>query len=392
MENAYFLIGIGILFLAGLALDTIGRRVHVPRVTLLILLGAVVGPPVLDLLPPSVTRADDLVAPTALTMVAFLLGGALQRKTLAAHGRTILLLSLSVVIVSVAAVAGGLMLLGVPAAFAFLLGGIAAATAPAATLDVIQQSGRSGEFVDNLRGVVAIDDAWGLIVFSVVLTVAGALAGNGADGALVNGLREAAGSVLLGLAVGLPGAMLTGRIKPGEPTLIEVLGLVFLTAGLALHFELSYLLAGMVAGAVIVNFARHHERPFHEIERIEWPFLLVFFVMAGATLDVEIMAGVGGIGIAYILLRAGARVAGAWIGGRLAGMPGREAGLMGLALMPQAGVAIGMALVVSERFPGMGEKVLSITIASTIVFEVFGPLLTQFALDRAVPDSAEAST
>jgi Kef-type K+ transport system membrane component KefB len=276
MQDAILLIGFGVLFLAGLALDSVGRHIHVPRVTLLILLGAVVGPPVLDWLPRGMVEADDVVAPTALTMVAFLLGGALHRRKLAAHGREILMISITVVAVSVIVVAGGLMLAGVSAAFAFLLGGISAATAPAATLDVIRQSGKTGRFVDNLRGIVAIDDAWGLIVFSLVLTVAGVLAGNGHSNALADGIIEAGGSILLGLAIGLPGAFLTGRIKPGEPTLIEALGLVFLCAGLALWFELSFLLAGMTAGVTIVNLARHHDRPFHEIERIEWPFVLVF--------------------------------------------------------------------------------------------------------------------
>lgn len=390
MENAASLIAIGILFLAGLALDTLGRRVHVPRVTLLMLLGALVGPPVLDILPENLVDADDLIAPTALTMVAFLLGGSLDRRTLVAHGRTIMIMSLAVVTVSVAVVSGGLILLGAPAAFAFLLAGISAATAPAATLDVVKQSGRTGRFVDNLRGIVAIDDAWGLIVFSLVLTLAGALTGNGGEGALLHGLAEAGGSILLGLAIGLPGAILTGRIKPGEPTLIEVLGLVFLCAGAALYLELSFLLAGMVAGATVVNLARHHERPFHEIERIEWPFLLVFFVMAGATLNLAGLAAIGWIGLAYILLRAAARILGAAVGGLLSGLPMRESGLMGLALMPQAGVAIGMALVAAERFPGIGTQVLTITIASTIAFEIFGPLMTQFALERTAEDDARA--
>jgi Kef-type K+ transport system membrane component KefB len=388
MQDAILLIGFGVLFLAGLALDSVGRHIHVPRVTLLILLGAVVGPPVLDWLPRGMVEADDVVAPTALTMVAFLLGGALHRRKLAAHGREILMISITVVAVSVIVVAGGLMLAGVSAAFAFLLGGISAATAPAATLDVIRQSGKTGRFVDNLRGIVAIDDAWGLIVFSLVLTVAGVLAGNGHSNALADGIIEAGGSILLGLAIGLPGAFLTGRIKPGEPTLIEALGLVFLCAGLALWFELSFLLAGMTAGVTIVNLARHHDRPFHEIERIEWPFVLVFFVMAGATLDLQGILAIGWIGLGYVALRTVSRVLGAWVGGRLAGLPGRESGLMGLALMPQAGVAIGMALVVAERFPEIGQQVLTITIASTIVFEIFGPLLTMYALNQADRDQA----
>ncbi len=383
MNHDFILITIGILFIGGLALDVVGRRAHVPRVTLLILLGVAMGPTALDLLPQEMTGEGELFAPTALTMVAFLLGGHLDRHILAAHGREILAMSLAVVGVSVLLVAGGLWLLAVPLPMALLMGAIAAATAPAATLDVIRQFGRKGRFATNLAGIVAIDDAWGLVLFSLAMTVAGAMLGAGIEGPLWHGLHEAGGSVALGLAVGLAGAALTGRVKPGEPTLIEALGLVFLTAGLALWLDLSYLLAGMVAGATIVNLARHHDRPFHEIERIEWPFLLLFFVLAGASLKVNEIGAIGAIGLAYIGLRAAARVAGGTLGAMLAGIPLSEGTMMGLALMPQAGVAIGMALVAAERFPTFGETLLTVTVASTVIFELVGPYLTLFALDRA---------
>ncbi|HPG23601.1 MAG TPA: cation:proton antiporter, partial [Amaricoccus sp.] len=153
MGSPEFLIAFGILFLAGLALDSFGRRVHVPRVTLLIMLGAVVGPPVLDLLPAGIDGASDLLAPTALTMVAFLLGSALEPSTLRAHGREIIVISLTAVIVSVLVIAFGLILVGVPVASALLLGGISAATDPAATRDVVQQSGATGRFPTNLLGI-----------------------------------------------------------------------------------------------------------------------------------------------------------------------------------------------------------------------------------------------
>lgn len=392
MAQETLLIALGVLFLAGLALDAFGRQVHVPRVTLLIILGAVLGPPVLDLLPLDVDEANELYAPTALTMVAFLLGGSLKRQTLAAHGREILIVSLTVVGVSLAVVSAGLALLGTSAAVALLLGAISAATAPAATRDVVHQSGRKGRFVDNLLGIVAIDDAWGLLAFSVMLTLVGVLSGGDGSAALLHGLWEIGGAIGLGLAIGLPAAFLTGRLKPGEPTLIEALGIVFLCAGLALWLDLSFLLAGMTCGATVVNLARHHEQPFHEIERIEWPFLLLFFVMAGASLEVAHLSGVGLIGMAYVVLRFSGRILGGWLAGMLAGLPAREGRLTGMALMPQAGVAIGMALVAAEQFPQLGETILAITISSTIVFELIGPLMTQYAITHAVADPPAQGT
>lgn len=383
-SHALVLVAIGVLFLGGLALDAFGRLVHVPRVTLLMLLGAVLGPPLLDVLPNAIAAGNPIYTDLALTMVAFLLGSSLSRQTLSAHGREILLISVIVVMVSITVVAGGLYLLGVPLPIALLLGGISAATAPAATHDVIRQSGKTGKFVTNLTGIVAIDDAWGLLAFSVLLTLAALLVGNGTDGgAVFQAFYEAFGGIALGFAIGIPAAFLTGRLKPGEPSLVEAIGVVMLCTGLSLYFEVSFLLAGMVCGAVIVNFARHHERPFHEIERIEWPFLLLFFVMAGASLHVEALMALGVAGVGYCVLRFVARLGGGWLGGRASGLSGQEGVLTGMALMPQAGVAIGMALVASDHFPDYGETLVTITIASTIFFEIVGPLMTQYALKKS---------
>lgn len=383
MDSAMLLGSFGLLFLAGLALDWVGHIVHVPRVTLLILLGVVLGPLALDMLPPAVTESYDLLAPTALTMVAFLLGGTLKRDTLRERGREIIIISLTVVIASATIVGIGLYILGVPLALALLAGGLSCATDPAATRDVVEQSGHNSRFATNLLGIVAIDDAWGLLIFGFMLTLAAIVVGDETMSALILGLWEAGGAIGLGVALGFPAAWLTGRIRPGEPTLTEALGVVFLCAGFALWLEVSFLLAGMVTGAVIVNFASHHERPLHEIERVEWPFMLLFFVMAGALLEIAPLMGIGMIGGAYVGLRVIARLIGGWAGARMAGLSGRTGGLMGLALMPQAGVAVGMALVAAERFPAYADQILALAIASTVVFEIAGPFLTQTALARA---------
>jgi len=392
MTSPILLVAIGMIFLVGLGLDRLGHIVHVPRVTMLILLGAFVGPPVLDILPSALSGNSEIYASTALTMVAFLLGGVLKRDILRTHGRTIIIVSLTVVVTSVVFVAAGLRAFGVPLVLALMLGGVSAATDPAATSDVVRQERASGRFATNLLGIVAIDDAWGLLAFSVILTAAGMLTDGTSGEAILHGLREAGGAILLGLAIGAPAAALTGRVKAGEPTLIEAVGIVFLCAGLAMSIGVSFLLTGMVCGAVVVNFARHHARPFTEIERIEWPFMLMFFVMAGASLDVAELGHVGLAGALYIIFRFVVRIAGGWLGGLLAAVPKVERHLTGLALMPQAGVAIGMALVAGERFPEYAEPLLAVTIASTIFFEVIGPALTQFALRRAALAEGKAST
>jgi hypothetical protein len=131
-------------------------------------------------------------------------------------------------------------------------------------------------------------------------------------------------------------------------------------------------------GSVVANLARHHTRPFHAIEGIEWPFMILFFVLAGASLRI-----VGLIGSAYVILRVIGRFLGAWVGGVITWAGPLFRGWMGLALMPQAGVALGMALVATERCLNVGKVILTVVIAATVVFELIGPVMTRIALVRA---------
>lgn len=383
MELGPIFTALGGLFLAGLAADTLGRRTKLPRVTLLLIMGVLAGPSVLGLIPRAAIDWYEPLSIIALTMVAFLLGSALRRDKIAAHGRAILAVSLAVVVVTAAIVALGLTLLGMSAAMAILIGAIATATDPAATDETLREAKADPGFADTLRGVVAIDDAWGMIVFALAMVAAQGLENGGIDtGQLLDAGWEVGGAVLLGLALGLPGAVLTGRLKPGAPTRLEALGLVFLTAGLALWLGVSFLLAGMTVGAVIANRARHHERAFHEIELIERPFLILFFLLAGASMEPAALAAVGGIGIAYVGLRILGRLAGGWLGGWLGGLDPVQRRWIGPALLPQAGVAVGMALIVSVEMPELGASLLTLTIGTTVAFELLGPFVTLLAVNR----------
>ena len=382
-DLASALMSLGALFLAGLAADALGHRTRLPRVTLLLGCGLLVGPAGFDLMPVLLTGLYPVISIIALTMVAFLLGGELSVKALRANGKGIVLISLSIVLVTLPLVAAGLWLVGVPLAAALVLGALATATDPAATYDVIHQTGVENRFTHTIKGIVAIDDAWGLIVFSLVIVLARALdGGNWSFVVLQVSLIEVAGSILLGLAVGGPAALLTGRLSKGEPLRIEALGLVFVTAGLAIWLELSYLIAGMTAGTVIVNLARHHTRAFHEIEHLQWPFMIMFFILAGASLDAEALLLIGPAGLAYAVLRITARMLGGWLGASLAGEPARERKWYGPALLPQAGVAIGMALIAAEVFPGYATTIMAMAVGTTIVFELIGPLAAAATLSR----------
>lgn len=382
MDLSVLLITLGILCFAGLAADEIGRRTALPRVTILMLCGLVAGRSGLGLVPEGLETLFEFLSVSALTMVALLLGGSLSSDNLKSHGRQILWISVTIVGVTTVGVSTVLVLAGAPLAMALVLGAIASATAPAATIDAIRHAGASGPFAETLRGIVAIDDAWGLLVFSFVLAFAHSLGGPLQLDALSTAGWEIFGALILALVIGIPAAALTGRITHGEPLMAEALGLTFLTAGLAIWLEVSFLIAGMGVGALIVNRAKHHTRAFHEIEHAQWPFMILFFFLAGASLEIDRIGEVGLIGALYVLVRIATRVSGGWIGAKLGRAPRHEWPWYGVALLPQAGVAIGMALVAAEALPEYAPQILSLAIGATVIFELIGPAATVFAVRR----------
>ncbi|MEE4304621.1 MAG: cation:proton antiporter [Wenzhouxiangella sp.] len=384
-SHAQTLITLGALLLGGLAVETIGRRLPVPRVTLLLIFGYLIGPDMAGFLDASeAQRWFEPMTTIALVMVGFLIGEKFHPERMRAWGRVALIVSLVQAIATAAVTTLGLMLLGIEPAVALLLGGVACATAPAATFDVVREESADGPLTDTLMGVVAFDDAWALLIFSLAAAAVAVMTGMGeGNGFLFHALREVGGALLLGGVLGLLAGLLTQRIRPGEPTLLEALGIVLLTAGLATLWNLSFILAAITLGAVMTNVARHHERAFHEIEHIEWPFLLLFFVLAGASLHLDVLLGVGVLGFAYVALRVIGKIGGGVLGVALAGGNPTLRRWLGPALLPQAGIALGLALIIEQRFPEIDGYLLTMVIAATVIFEIFGPPCTRLALRRA---------
>lgn len=378
------LLTFGGLFLLGLMADLVGRNTFLPRVTLLMIAGFIIGPSMLDWLPAFTDEWFPVLTDVALAMIGFLLGQKLTRSSLRKLGRPVLYMSIGEVLTTTLLVTVVLALLGVPLEIALMLGGIAPATAPAATVDTVEQVNARGKFTDTLLGIVAVDDAWGLIVFSLLLAAAQAAAGGtGYQDVLLSGFWQVAGAVVLGVVVGLPMAYLTGRLRPGQPTQAEALGFIMLCAGLSIWINVSHILAAMMLGAVVANLAKHHDRPFREIKGIEWPFLILFFLLSGARLEIEALAQVGAVGAGYIVLRMVGRIIGTYAGGRVVGVEAELRRWMGVALMPQAGVALGMALLAVESFPRHENVILPVILGSTVIFELAGPVATRWALVRA---------
>jgi len=384
MQSSFqFLLTLGGILLIGLLTSTLGRYTFLPRVTLLLIFGIIIGKEVLDIIPLMFLEQFEIIANMALLMVGFLLGGKLTLNSLKQSAGKVLWISISAAVTTTALVSLCLIWAGVSLEIAILLGCIASATAPAAVLDVVIESSEKSPFKDLLLSIVTLDDIWALVLFGIGLAVVSSLNGHAESiSPLLMVIREIGGAIILGLLVGLPAAYLTGRIKPGQPILTEALGIVFICGGLALWLNVSFLIASIVLGATIANLAKHHDYPFHSIEGIESTFLLIFFVLAGASLELNALKEVSLIGIIYILSRSTGKILGASIGSQLAIANHATKTWMGFALLPQAGVAIGMALVASHYFPEYSHILLPVVISTTVFFEIIGPVFTRLALKQ----------
>ncbi|HBC57200.1 MAG TPA: sodium:proton antiporter [Gammaproteobacteria bacterium] len=383
-DGYQFLLFLGSILLLGLATDFLGRRTFLPRVTLLLMFGILIGPYVFKLVPVFFVEQFELIAQMTLVMVGFMLGGTLTFESLKEKGKLIATLSILAATLTAVIVSSILLLFKVPLAVAILLGSIAAATDGTAILELIEESEFCSAFSQNLLSVVALDDAWGMILFGIGLTLASVLsqAEVGTTGWLL-GFSHVGGGIVLGILIGLPAAYLTGRVHPGQPMMTEALGLIFLCGGLAIWLNVSYLIASMVMGSMVANFASHHQYPFDAIEGIEWPMFVIFFVLAGASLDVSALSSIGFIGLIYLFARVVGKMAGGWTAAVIGQADVHTKRWIGLAMLPQASAALGMALVAANQFPQYSQILLTTIVASTIIFEIIGTITARIALQRA---------
>ncbi|SRR6056297_1396233 len=385
-QTTLSIILMGVILSASIFADAQARRTSVPRISLLVLVGVIIAfvqQVCLD--DQNGALLDGLSEPLiklALVMVAFLLGSELTVDRLRFTGPLILVISLFVIVVGGLMVGAGLLMLGFPLVVAIPLAALSVATDPAAVSETVRESGDTRLRAKVLLGIVAIDDAWGIVVFGLSMAVLGWILSSNGQQALLHASWELGGAIIIGALIGLPTAWLTGRLQPGEPTQVEAIAVILLLAGLSSLLGVSSLLASMVAGTIVANCSPHHTRSFREIELIEWPFLVFFFVLSGASIDLYKLDDAVWLTVLYIILRLAGRV----LGGFLAVLFIRDDQKklprhIGLALTPQAGIAIGMALLAAEQFPEIRDTILPVVVASTVIFELFGPMLVKRVLN-----------
>ncbi len=379
------LIIIGIMMLAGLVLSRAAKLVKLPNVTAFLVAGLLIGPCVGGIVSKANAASLGIVSEAALGFIAYSIGGEFRLSYLKEIGKAPLTITLCQGLSTALCVDAGLILFGVDTPLSLILGAIALATAPAATLMVVRQYKADGSVTRMLLPVVAMDDALGLIVFSVSASVAEGMLGGqiSVKSMLLTPLIEIFGSIALGAALGIILAYGARFFQSRGNRLALSIALVFLGVGLCDLLGLSSLLVCMMIGAMMVNMSQQRDVLMEQCDRFTPPLFLLFFVLSGAQLDLGVLPQVGLIGVAYLLLRFLGKWGGTFLGAVSVKADKHIRHYLGLTLLPQAGVAIGMASLVSARFPSLASQVNTIVLAGVLVFELIGPVITKIALRKA---------
>lgn len=378
---------LGFLLLAGFFIGKAAGLLKFPAVTGYLVAGIIVGPSCLNLLSPQMQEASVWLSHAALALIAFTIGSQFTRHNIKRLGRGIFLIATLEAI-------GGFLFVLLAMLFIFkqtlavslLFGAIAAATAPAATIMVIKELEAKGIFTDTLLAVVAIDDPICVILFGVAGGFAAVLAKGESFSfinTLVRPLGEIVAAIILGAVIGLFLIYLTKKVKRELDLQVLSLGAILVASGLALTWNLSPLLVAMSTGSTVGNLSRRRELVFRSLRGLETPIYVLFFTISGASLQLALLKQVGLLGLGYVVFRVIGKALGAYIGATITDAPQVVKKYLGLGLVPQAGVALGLSLLVRQQFPNIGQIIATAVIAATVIYELIGPLCAKIAITRA---------
>ena len=404
------LLAIGIAMFAGLFLSRVTSKLNLPDVTSYLVAGLLVGPlclgqlgvPGLGLTSFEAVEELGLLNDVALGFIAFSIGSEFRVSSLRKIGRQATIVAIFQALVATLFVDVALLLLHLvlgdklPVSTCILLGAIATATAPAATLMVVNQYKARGPLTDMLLPVVALDDAVGLIVFAVSSGVAKALVSGTISvvSVLVNPILEIVLSLSLGMALGWIFSEVEIYFNSNSKRLSLAAAFVIICTAISkLHFEFdgglrigfSSLLVTMMCATVFCNLCDFSEEIMYQTDRWTAPIYVLFFVLSGSELDLTVFAdlAVVGIGIVYILARSAGKISGANVSAKMTHCPPSVCKYLGITLLPQAGVALGMSVMVAAEFGAEGALVRNIVLFSVLIYELVGPTLTRIALTKA---------
>ncbi len=373
--------------LGGLFMTRLTRLVKLPNVTAYLIAGVLIGPFVFNLVNSDVLAGFSVITECALGFIAFSIGDEFKIENLKAIGKPALLITLLESSFAVICTMVITMLLGFDPIICIMLGALSASTAPAATLLIVRQYKAHGPLTNMLLPVVAADDATGLIAYSICVSIAQSMVNHEAFsfvGTVLMPLLQILAALLLGAALGVILALSHRYFRSHTNRMSLCIAFVMIGVGAAKAFGLSDLLLCMALGAVYVNVWTDSERILGCIDDWTYPLFMLFFVISGAQLNLTSLPKVGLLGIVYVFARFSGKYLGAWLGGTVTKQPDVVRRNLGWTLMPQAGVAIGMATMALQQLPSeYGQSIQTVILSATLIYEIVGPLAAKSALKRA---------
>ena len=401
-DFSHILVDIAIILLVGLVMGRLAEKVKIPDVTGYLIAGLILGPISglfgHRLISEVSLHSYSIISNIALGFIAFQVGNELWLGKLRRTGMKIVIITVVQAVATVLAVIAILLAFGVALPITLVLGAIAAATAPAPIMILVKKYRTKGELTDTILPVVGLDDAVGVIIFGILLSISISIAGNSGEMLTIwetvkHPIIELGYSILIGsfvgIATGLALKTITNNHERSSKNLNVIIISVFLTTGLALYFNASPILTPMIAGAVVTNLINKecYRTEEHTIVQFIPPLMILFFTMAGAELNFEVVAAAGIVGLGYILGRLIGKIFGSMLGCKLTKSSPIVSKYLGLSLLPQSGVAIGLAAAAWIAFDGvdneMGAIIKNVTLAAVLCFELVGPILVKMAFKRA---------
>lgn len=379
------LIYLAIALIVSLLSSKLMKIVKLPNVTGYLLVGLLFGPYCLNVIPAGIIDDLSIIPEVALGFIAFSIGAEFKMSYLKKVGKAPVIIAVTEAVGAVFVVDIALVISGQNVPFSLCLGAIAAATAPAATLMVVKQYKAKGPVTETLLPVVALDDAAALMCFGISVAVAKTING-GSDsiiGTILDPLYEIGVALLLGAVLGIIFKFLTKWFTGRGNRLGITYALVFACIGLGSMLEVSSLLACMAMGAVYVNLSKEADKVFEQTDRMTPPIFMMFFFLSGADLNIFLIPEVGIIGIIYVICRVIGKFLGAAFGAKVSHAEPVVRKYLGFTLVPQAGVAIGLAATAMNVVPEYGASIRTIILCGTVIYELTGPLITKLALKKA---------
>lgn len=376
---------IGIVLLAGLAGGRVAQQFKLPSVTGYLLAGFILGPSVMNLITPEINHSMTLVTEFAIGLLSVSVGMELHRHVLKNNGRTLLTISIGNTMISLILVTLATYFIGLSFSQAIILGVVSLTVSPAGVMEIVKERKTSGPMTRTLLNLVALDNLISITLFGLVLSLVQASMQPTFvyTDVIISIVRDIGLGLLIGAFTGFVFAYFLEKQLLQDKLLVIIISVIMVNNGLAELFNLSPVLMCIFTGIAITNLTNNRVRVASTFERINLPVNVMFLTLSGAHIEIGIIYKVGLIGLAYILARLIGRAGGAYLFAQMTDLDKKAKQNIGLGLVPQAGIAIGLVTIAEQTLPSMAGTLSGVLLTGVIFFEVIGPLIVETGLSRA---------